>query len=125
MSFAEPVMSAYYRKTRQAEALPDKLLDGGIPLAKLIAPILKSLRLEESRSVNHLQERWEATMGKAVAAHTRPGVLNNGDLTVYVDSSPWLSELKRYTSREMLANLQNAFGREVIRSVRLQLDPGN
>lgn len=105
--------------------MPDKWRDGGIPLATLMAPILKSLRLEESRSVNHLQERWEATMGKAVAAHTRPGVLNNGDLTVYVDSSPWLSELKRYTSREMLANLQNAFGKDVIRSVRLQLDPGN
>lgn len=102
----------------------DRQPDGGIPLAKLIAPFMKALRLEESRSVNHLQERWETTLGKAVAAHTRPGALQNGELVVYVDSSPWLSELKRYASREMLGNLQKAFGRESIRSVRLQLDPG-
>ncbi len=118
-------MPPYPRKLREADITPDKLLDGGIPLAKLIAPILKKLRLEETRSINHLHERWEVTMGKAVAAHTRPGVLNNGDLTVYVDSSPWLSELKRYASREMLANLQKAFGKDTIRSVRLQLDPGH
>lgn len=99
-------------------------MDGGIPLAKLIAPFLKTLRLEETRDVNHLQERWEATLGKGVAAHTRPGSLHNGELVVYVDSSPWLSELKRYASKEMLANLQKAFGKENIRSVRLQLDPG-
>ena len=118
-------MPPYPRKIRQADITPGKQLDGGIPLAKLLAPILKTLRLEESRSVNHLQERWEATMGKAVASHTRPGVLSNGDLTVYVDSSPWLSELKRYASGEMLSNLQKAFGKNVIRSVRLQIDPGN
>lgn len=117
-------MTHYHRKIRQADITPGKLLDGGIPLSKLIAPILKSLRLEETRSINHLHDRWEATMGKPVAAHTRPGILNNGELVVYVDSSPWLSELKRYAAREMLANLQKAFGKDAIRSVRLQLDPG-
>lgn len=109
---------------RQTPALTGRQFDGGIPLAKLIAPLIKNLRLEETRDVNHLQERWEATLGKAVAAHTRPGTLNHGELVVYVDSSPWLSELKRYASREMLANLQKAFGPDSIRSVRLQLDPG-
>lgn len=109
---------------RRKETPIRQTVDGGIPLAKLIAPFLKTLRLEEARDVNHLQERWEATLGKGVAAHTRPGSLHNGELVVYVDSSPWLSELKRYASREMLANLQKAFGKEHIRAVRLQIDPG-
>lgn len=124
MSSAESTMPAYPLKKRVISTLPFKLQDGGIPFSKLIAPFIKTLRLEETRSVNHLQERWESTVGKAVAAHTRPGILNNGDLTIYVDSSPWLSELKRYASRELLANLQTAFGKDVIRTVRLQLDPG-
>lgn len=113
-----------YTGNRQRKSPASLPADGGIPLAKLIAPFLKTLRLEETRDVNHLQERWETTLGKGVAAHTRPGSLHNGELVVFVDSSPWLSELKRYASREMLANLQKAFGKETIRCVRLQLDPG-
>ncbi len=114
-----------YTRHRQGNLPASRQLDGGIPLSKLIAPFLKSLRLEETRDVNDLQDRWEATLGKAVAAHTRPGALQNGELVVYVDSSPWLSELKRYAAREMLANLQKNFGKERIRSVRLQMDPGS
>ena len=113
------------RTNRQGNEWNKRQPDGGTPLAKLIAPFLKTLRLEENRDVNHLQERWESTLGRAVAAHTRPGTLHNGELVIYVDSSPWLSELKRYASREMLANLQKAFGQNSIRAVRLQLDPGN
>ncbi len=93
-------------------------------IGRLIGPLLKTIKLEEQSRLGVLVEKWEAAMGKAVAAHTRAGRLMNGELTVFVDSSVWLSELQRYAQREMLANLQKAFGAETIHKVRLQLDPG-
>lgn len=113
----------YPRQADHRSAAPT--LDGGIPIAKLIAPFLKSINLDAQVQMSHLGERWTDAVGKGIAAHTRPGRLLNKELTVYVDSSPWLSELKRYAQRELLANLQKTFGKDTITSIRLQLDPGN
>jgi predicted nucleic acid-binding Zn ribbon protein len=66
---------------------------------------------------------WPALVGKAVAAHCRPGRLEKGELTVFVDSSVWLNELVRYSRQQLLSNLQAKFGRNEVRSVRVQLDP--
>ena len=104
--------------------MPAGALDGGLPIGRIIGPLLKSVERQEQAPGNALIGDWEAVVGKAVAAHTRPGRIANGDLTVYVDSSVWLSELQRYAQRELLANLQKACGAGAIRRVRLQLDPG-
>ena len=99
-------------------------MDGGLSIGTLIGPFLKSVKIEEQARLGGLVERWGEVVGKGVAAHTRPGRLSNLELTIFVDSSVWLSELQRYAQRELLTNLQKAFGRDVIQKVRLQLDPG-
>jgi predicted nucleic acid-binding Zn ribbon protein len=114
----------FHPKRRFSPRLPPAALDGGLPIGRMIAPLLKTIKLEEQSRLGILIEKWEPAMGKAVAAHTRPGRLFSGELTIFVDSSVWLSELQRYVQREMLTNLQKAFGAETIRKVRLQLDPG-
>ena len=97
---------------------------GGVPVAKLVASLLKSMRLDDQLRMGRLETEWPKVMGSAVAAHTRAGRLNGDELVVFVDNSVWLSEL--YRSRaQMLANLQKAFGKSRIRRLRLQLDPGN
>lgn len=96
---------------------------GGIPVAKLVEPLLRALRLDDQFRMGRLETEWPSIMGPAVAVHTRPGRLNGNELVVFVDSSVWLSEL--YRSRaQMLVNLQKAFGKTRIRSLRLQIDPG-
>lgn len=114
----------FHPKHRASPRLPPAALDGGFPIGKIIGPLLKTLKIEEQSRLGILLGRWETMMGKGVAAHTRPGRLFSGELTVFVDSSVWLSELQRYAQREMLANLQKEFGPETVRKVRLQLDPG-
>jgi len=109
---------------RQARKDRSDLVDGGIPIGKLIGPLLKSVKLDEQCRLGVLDTQWAVAVGPAVAAHTRPGRLFNKELTVFVDSSPWLHELKRYAHREMLANLQKLFGAATVRSIRLQIDPG-
>ncbi len=73
--------------------------------------------------LNTLQQDWADIVGKTVAAHTRPGQLQERVLTVYVDSSAWLAELSHFGRDEMLKNLQKKYGTERIKSVRLQNDP--
>lgn len=113
------------KSRRLADRLPAGSVEGGLPIGRVIGPWLRSLRLDEQARLGKLLETWGAVMGKAVAAHTRPGRLNGRELVVYVDSSVWLSELRRYAQREMLANLRKVTGLETIQTVRLQLDPDN
>ncbi len=115
--------AASYKHPRQARIQPGSVADGGIPIAKLIGPLLKSVKLDEQCRLGILEEKWAEAVGKSLAAHTRPGTLVNKALTVYVDSSPWLSEIYRM-QRELLGKVQNTFGSKTVQSVRLQLDPG-
>ena len=52
-----------------------------------------------------------------VVAHAQPVGLRNGTLFVNVDSSVWLSEIVRYRRKEIIARLQNSFGREFIKKI--------
>lgn len=108
---------------READKSNYAALDGGLPFRKLVEAALKSMKLDDQLRMGRLETDWSQVMGAAVAAHTRPGRLNGDELIVFVDSSVWLSELHRSKAR-MLANLQKAFGKNRIRGLRLQLDPG-
>lgn len=116
--------SAFHKHARYAKWQPGTVADGGIPIGKLIGPLLKSVKLDEQCRMGVLEEKWEIAIGKSIASHTRPGVFNNKTLVIFVDSSPWLSELFRM-QREMLVKLQRTFGSNVIQAIRLQLDPGS
>jgi len=119
----DPHMATVFKYPRQAKRQPQAVSDGGIPIGKLIGPLLKSVKLDEQCRMGILEEKWESTLGKAIGAHARPGILANKNLTIFVDSSPWLSELFRM-QKDILLKLQTTFGRDTILSVRLQMDPG-
>lgn len=122
-SYISPMSAMKSRYARQAKQQRDVVADGGIPIAQLIGPLLRSVKLDEQARMGVLEEKWAAAVGKAIATHTRPGVLKEKELTVFVDSSPWLSELHRM-QRDVLSKLQATFGRDKILKIRLQLDPG-
>ena len=117
-------MSAIFKYSRQAKQQPSDVADGGIPIGKLVGPLLKSVKLDEQCRLGVIEEQWEAMVGKGISAHSRPGRLINKELTIFVDSSPWLSELKRYAQKELLQKIQKGMGRGIILTLRLQLDPG-
>ena len=84
---------------------------------------MKNIGLDSQHWVDTLSQEWSDIVGKAVGLHTRPGRVEGQQLTVFVDSSVWLNELKRYGAKQMLKNLQDKLGAARIRNVRLQLDP--
>jgi predicted nucleic acid-binding Zn ribbon protein len=95
----------------------------GDAIGEALPGLMKRLGLDAHHWVETLGQEWDAIVGAAVGKHTRPGRVDGPRLTVFVDSSAWLNELKRFGKREMLRNLQKRFGARRIRDIRLQLDP--
>lgn len=96
--------------------LPEKVSD-------MIAKVVKRSGLEDVMWERNLLEKWEDIVGQDVAKHTRPGSFEHGVLTIYVDSSPWLSVLEREFKPAILKSLQNGIDQKNIKSLHLKLDP--
>ena len=92
---------------------------------QVLPQVFKEMGLEEELWQMELKEAWPALVGEQLAARTRPGRVERGTLVVFVEHAGWLSELSRYGKREMLARLQERYGRQRIRFLRLELDPGS
>ena len=93
-------------------------------MGQAVNRVLTRFGLEQQLWLGRLAGEWARYAGAPVAAHTRPGSFDKtaGTLCVFVDSSVWLSELKRYGQQQLLANLQRDFPQ--VKTVRLQADPG-
>jgi hypothetical protein len=115
---------ATFKYPRFAKKNAIAMADGGISISSMVGSLVSSLKLDEQGRMGVLIEKWAMAVGTGIAAHTRPGRLINKELTIFVDSSPWLSELQRGSKKELLCKLQSVFGRDVILTIRLSMDPG-
>lgn len=85
--------------------------------------ILKKAGLESRAWEHELAREWDWVVGSQLAEHTRPGKYAFGRLTIYVDSSPWLSAMEREFKNMLLEKLRDAFGKEKIKTISFSLDP--
>ncbi len=115
-------MATRERFRLEYEKVPENFKEATM-ISSVIPDLVKRLGLEEDQWLITLGSEWAVLAGDAVAAHTRPGQFKDGKLIVFVDSSVWLSELKRYGRKEMLEKLQKRFGRDKIKDLALQMDP--
>ncbi len=94
------------------------------PIADVVTGVMMRLQGPEASRLTALAQGWVALAGNAVAAHSRPGRLDGRRLTVYVDSSTWLSELERTWKRTLLERVQAKLGPGVVQSLLFRIDPG-
>lgn len=94
-----------------------------VPLDQVMPEVVKDLGIEADLWQNELVEAWPELVGEQLATKTRPDRVLNGTLVVFVTHSVWLNELSRYGKKQMLDRVQDRFGRQRVRSIRLQLDP--
>ncbi|MCS7337890.1 MAG: DUF721 domain-containing protein [Verrucomicrobiae bacterium] len=89
--------------------------------AELVQEALNHLNLDRRRLEAEVLRAWSTLIDPNIAAHAQPTGLRNGTLFVRVDSSVWLSELSRYRAKEILDQLQNCFGPELIKRISFRL----
>lgn len=92
-------------------------------MGDVIPAVMRRLGLEDQQWLFALTDEWPGMVGDVVAAHCRPGRVDRGVLTIFVDSSVWLNELSRYGQGQILTNLHKRFGDEKIRRILFRLDP--
>lgn len=89
--------------------------------AEIIPKVLEKLKLDQRQLEAEIVKVWNHTINPTVVAHAQPTRLARGTLFVSVDSSVWLAEIVRYHSAEILARLQNSFGRDRIKRISFRI----
>ena len=97
--------------------------DHTVPLNRIVPKILKGFGLEQAHWEQQLMEEWPMLVGPQISRHARPGKVERKIFSVYVTSSAWLQELTSFGQREILKKVQDKFGADRIRTIRLRLDP--
>jgi len=92
-------------KTRQPTARP---------AGEVMPGVLAGLRIDSRQAETEILKVWNHLLDSNIVAHARPTGIRKGTLFVTVDSSVWLDEIVRYRRREILEQLQNSFGRDLI-----------
>lgn len=105
------------------DARPRSRQSEPVRMGDIVAGALKQLGPNASTWVRGLESEWLELVGTPLARHARPGKYREGNLVVFVDSSTWLNEIKRYHQATMLAKLRARFGEDRIKSLVVQVDP--
>lgn len=90
-------------------------------ISEIIPKVIARLGLTQKVRTAELISSWSGIVGEAVACHTKPVTLDKGCLTINVDSSPWLSELERYSKQKILENIQKKLDNKSVRYLRFRI----
>ena len=87
------------------------------PIAGDLDSILGQFVSPEVALADSLAREWPDIVGAAVAAHTRPGAVERGILTVYVKGSVWFAQLRHIGAAAILRNIAARHPAPALRAV--------
>lgn len=118
---------ARWMLARERFQLPDvesPAAEPDVAVQDIVKEIFKRIDVRRQPALlDQIRETWRELAGPGAANHARPGYLDRQTLVVFVDSAVWLDELARYERTGILTRLQQRFGPESIKALRLQADP--
>lgn len=90
------------------------------PIAELVRSVFGQIEKGKIFSREEVTGRWKEIVGTAALKHTSPITLRKGVLTVAVDSSVWMQEM-RMRHRKCLKALQSTFGKDKISKLHFKI----
>ena len=90
-------------------------------ISKILPGVINKLGLSQRIKEIEIVKDWPEIVGKAVAKHCRPAELNKKCLIVYVDSSPWLNELERYSKHKLLEKIKTKIGSNIVSKIKFRI----
>lgn len=120
----DPVRWMITRERFQLSDAEPPAAEPEVAVREIVNDIFKSIDVRRQPALlEQIREAWRELAGPGAATHARPGYLDRQTLVIFVDSAVWLNELVRYERAGILARLQQRFGAEAIKTLRLQADP--
>lgn len=120
----DPVRWMVERDRFQLPEMDPPAAEPEVAVQDIVKDIFKNIDiLRQPALLDQIREAWQELAGPGAATHARPGYLDRQTLVIFVDSAVWLVELARYERAGILTRLQQRFGAETIKSLRLQADP--
>lgn len=95
--------------------------DAARSLGDMIDGVMESAGLDRKRGEAEIVKVWNNLLDPVLTEHAQPDKVAKGTLFVNVDSSVWLDEIVRYRRKEILEQLQNSFGRQVIQRISFRI----
>lgn len=95
-----------------------------VSAARSIENLLESLDLGDCYRRWSLEARWDELVGRPLSTHSRPGTLQDGNLTLLVSSPTWRYEIQRHLTGPLLRKLQTSCPELKIRELTVRIDPG-
>lgn len=86
----------------------------------VVGRVLKKAGIEDRVSHEHIAAEWESTVGDFLAKHSRPVALRRGVLIVAVLQAAVRYDMERRHKRDILARLQQLYGKAKVKDVKFQ-----
>lgn len=92
-------------------------------VGELLKQVLSDLGHGATARAVRIADRWAASVGPEIAAHSRPVAIRGDVLEVSVDTSVWCQQLQLRIP-EMLAALRETVGEDAPREIWLRVGKG-
>ena len=100
---------------------PGPKADRCATVGELLRKVMPKLGLGERLDEQQVAAAWREVVGDFLAQHSLPVGLSAGVLTVQVVQPSVRYELDRTWKRDILAKLQERFGKKIVRDIRFRL----
>lgn len=91
------------------------------PVGDWVSRVVRKWNLADKNWFEQLAREWPQLAGMPVAKHARPGRFVQSTVYLFIDSSPWLFEIRTKYLPGLTARLKARF--PSIREIRLELNP--
>ncbi|MEE4265576.1 MAG: DUF721 domain-containing protein [Desulfobacteraceae bacterium] len=88
----------------------------------ILAGVLKTYRRESDGELIQVWQVWDDIVGGVIAQNARPAAFKGKILLVHVSSSTWVQQLQ-FLKKEMIAKLNNAFGKALVEDLKFKIGP--
>ena len=91
-------------------------------IGSILAEVLKTYRRDSDGELVQVWQVWDDVIGDVIAQNARPAAFKGKILLVHVSSSTWVHQLQ-FLKKEMIAKLNNAFGKALIDDLKFKIGP--
>ena len=91
-----------------------------VRLGSVIKNVLKNYRNESDEELTQIWSLWEKVVGPVIAENAQPAAFKGNILILHVSSSTWIQQL-RFLKKDMIAKINDAFGKEMVSEIKFKI----